>query len=88
MEKCTICGKEYEGRRAKQSLILHMEKAHKMRKVKGEDRFISHDDLEQPCEGQWRLLNPNDPTEKACMDAGYKECYEMAGVKKEDWDIR
>ncbi len=86
MSKCEICGKEFNNKRPTQSLVLHMEKAHKMRKVG--DKYIPIEDIEQPYEGQWRLLNPNDEIEKACMDEGYSECKETQGVSKMDWELR
>lgn len=86
MAKCTICGKEFNNSRPQQSLVLHMEKAHGMRKQKG-GGYIPISEIEQPYEGQWRMLDPNDPMESDCIDAGYVKICEVGGVPKSDWEV-
>jgi len=84
--KCEICEKVFENKRPAQSLVLHMEKAHGMRKTK--NGYVPIADIDKPRQGQWRLLDPNDEIEKMCMDDGCIEIKEMAGVPKLEWELR
>lgn len=86
MVKCEICGKEFENKREKQSLILHMEKKHGMRYVKGE--FIPISEIDEPYEGEWRLLSPADHFERKLIGLGYTEIQAIPGVSREEWEVR
>lgn len=86
MMKCEICGKEFNNSREKQSLILHMERKHKMRHVKGE--YVALDELEKTYDYEFRLLDSNDLTEKALIEAGYTKIQAVPGVSKARWEVK